>query len=388
MDKDERFIFGGCFYAFFINGITALIMGAIMPSILADFNIGYDKGGMLLSVQSIGNLIASFLGGVVSVYLGRKNTIIMLSSMTALGFAGIVITKSPVFLLIPFFMTGIGRGSVSNMSNTIVNDVSDGSPRHLNILHTFFAIGAFMAPFFASWSFNMNLSWRFVINVITVLSVIMLVIFSNMKIGNEKIERKEKKREEKVSLEYLKNIDFYISSGILFFYVGVEYAVNGWIVTYLKDTGIMSTSLAQKVLSILWIIIIFGRLFSAYISKVVDKKIILLASAIGSMFFFVLFMFSSNIWAIIGCILGLGFCLSGIYPTTISNVGNVLKGSDLAMGTLLAIAGLGGIIMPYVTGVVAEKKGITGGMSAITVAVIFMFLCTLVNKLRKDKKEL
>ncbi len=388
MEKEQKIIFGGCFYAFFINGITALIIGAIMPSILVDFNMGYDKGGMLLSVQSIGNLIASFLGGIVSVYLGRKNAIVMLSSMTALGFAGIIITKSPVFLLIPFFLTGIGRGSVSNMSTTIVNDVSDGAPGPLNILHTFFAVGAFMAPFFASWSFNMNLSWRFVIGVVTILSVIMVVIFSTMKIDNVKTGRKKNKREEKVSLEYLKNIDFYISSGILFFYVGVEYAVNGWIVTYLKDTGIMSTSLAQKVLYILWIIIIFGRLFSAYISKFVDKKTILLASSIGTMIFFALFLISSSIWAIIGCILGLGFCLSGIYPTTISNVGSVLKGSDLAMGTLLAVAGLGGIIMPYVTGVVAEKKGIAGGMLAITVAVIFMFFCTLANKLRKDKKEL
>ncbi|MGN9164374.1 MFS transporter [Tissierellaceae bacterium HCP3S3_D8] len=387
MEKGQKVIFGGCFYAFFINGITSLIIGAIMPSILADFNMGYDKGGMLLSVQSIGNLIASFLGGVVSVYLGRKNAIVILSSMTTLGFAGMVIMKSPAFLLIPFFMTGIGRGSVSNMSNTIVNDVSDGAPEALNILHTFFAVGAFMAPFFASWSFNMDLSWRFVISVVTVLSTIMIVIFSTMKINNVKPEWEKNKRKGKVSLEYLRNIDFYISSGILFFYVGVEYAVNGWIVTYLKDTGIMSTSLAQKVLSILWIIIIFGRLFSAYISKIVDKRTILLASSIGTMIFFVLFMLSSSIWRIIGCILGLGFCLSGIYPTAISNVGSVLKESDLAMGTLLAVAGLGGIIMPYVTGIVAEKNGIAGGMLTITVAIIFMFLCTLINKLRKDKKN-
>src|SRR5699024_12522278 len=130
---------------------------------------------------------------------------------------------------------------------------------------------------------------------------------------------------------FLKNIDFYLSSGILFFYVGVEYAVNGWIVTYLKDTGIMSTSLAQKVLSILWIIIIFGRLFSAYISKTVDKKTILLFSSIGAVIFFALFLISSSIWTIVACILGLGFCLSGIYPTTISNVGSVLKESSLAM---------------------------------------------------------
>ena len=97
---------------------------------------------------------------------------------------------------------------------------------------------------------------------------------------------------------------------------------------------------------------------------------------------------SSSLWAIVGCILGLGFCLAGIYPTTIANVGDVLKGSGLAMGTLLGVAGLGGIAMPYITGIVAEKKGITGGMVAISVAIIFLFLFTLVNRLRKPKEEL
>lgn len=385
MDSSEKKILAGCFYAFFINGITALIIGAIMPSILADFNIGYDRGGMLLSIQSIGNLLASFMGGIVSVYLGRKNAIVALSSMTAIGFFGMTVTKSPVFLFLPFFLTGIGRGSVTNMSNTIVNDVGDGRPGPLNILHMFFAVGAFMAPFFASWAFNVGLDWIFVLRVVSVLSGIMVLIYVSMDIGNERLKKEDKEEKSQISLDFLKNIDFYLSSGILFFYVGVEYAVNGWIVTYLKDTGIMSTSMAQKILSMLWVIIIFGRLFSAYISKTVDKRTILLASSIGTMFFFVLFLLSSKLWLIIICILGLGFCLSGIYPTTVSNVGTVLKESSLAMGTLLGVAGLGGILMPYITGAVAEKVGIAGGMFAISVAVVLMFLCTLANKLRGRK---
>lgn len=385
METSQKKILAGCFYAFFINGITALIIGAIMPAILEDLNMGYNQGGMLLSLQSVGNLIASFLGGLVSVYMGRKNAIVALSSMTAIGFASMTITKSPILLLVPFFLTGIGRGSVTNMSNTIVNDVGDGEPGPLNILHTFFAVGAFMAPFFASWSFNMGLDWKFILRVVSILGLLMVFVYSRMDIDNTKAQSKKEEKGDKVSLEFLKNIDFYLSSGILFFYVGVEYAVNGWIVTYLKDTNIMSTSLAQKVLSMLWIIIIFGRLFSAYISKKVDKKTILLASSIGTMIFFLMFLLSSSIWAIILCILGLGFCLSGIYPTTISNVGTVLKESSLAMGTLLGVAGLGGILMPYITGAVAERVGIAGGMVAISIAVVLMFLCTLANKLRPSR---
>lgn len=352
---------------------------------LTEFQIGYDKGGMLISFQSFGNLLASFLGGIISAYIGRKNAILVLSFMTSLGFLGMVVSSTPLLLIIPFFLTGIGRGSVSNLSNTIVNEVSDGNPKDLNILHTFFAIGAFIAPFFASWSLSKGFSWRFVLIVISILSALMTIYFSTTKIENTKRTRSRKEEKGIRSLDFLKNMDFYLSAGILFFYVGVEHAVNSWIVTYLKDTGIMSTSLAQKVLSILWVIIIFGRLFVAYISKRVDKRTILLGSSIGALIFYLLFIISSSIWAIVACILGLGFFLAGIYPTALSNASRALKGSSLAMGTILAIAGLGGIVMPYITGVIAEIYGIKGGMVAVGFAASLMFLIAFINRLRKFK---
>lgn len=384
--KNNRIIYS-CYYAFFINGVIALIFGAIMPYILSDFNIGYDKGGLLLSIQSAGSLIASTLAGMVVIYFGLKKAAVTLTSMTVIGFVSMLFTKNPAFLLISFFLTGLGRGSISNISNTIVNDVSDGDTAKLNLLHTFFAVGAFMTPFFASWSFNRGYSWQFIIGVISILTIILVLNFSSLKIKDEdEVDNKRTEREKASDLKFFKNIDFYLSGGILFFYVGVEYAVNGWIVTYLKDTGLMSTTMAQTILSLLWIVIIFGRLFTAKISKRLDNTNILLASASGTIIFFGIFLTLSNLWGIIFCILGLGFCLAGIYPTTISNVGEVLQGSSLAMGALLGVAGSGGIIMPYITGLVAESRGIGGGMIVISIAVICMFLCTLANKIRKQRR--
>jgi len=41
------------------------------------------------------------------------------------------------------------------MSNTIVNEVGDGKPGPLNIVHMFFVLGTFMSPLFTSWAFEM-----------------------------------------------------------------------------------------------------------------------------------------------------------------------------------------------------------------------------------------
>ena len=76
-------------------------------------------------------------------------------------------------------MTGIGRVSVSNMSNTIVNDVSDGDTRALNILHNF-CYRSIYGTFIASWFFNMNLSWKYVVGLVAIMASIMVIVFANI----------------------------------------------------------------------------------------------------------------------------------------------------------------------------------------------------------------
>ena len=143
----KSFLFTGCYYAFFLNGIIGLILGSLLPMLRSTYHLDYSIGGTLISAHSVGNLISGFIAGIVPLYLGQKNALLLLCSSTALGFAGMILTGNPLFLILAFLLTGIGRGSVSNFDNVIVAEASDGDPKALNILHSFFAVGAFIAPF-------------------------------------------------------------------------------------------------------------------------------------------------------------------------------------------------------------------------------------------------
>ena len=97
-----------------------------------------------------------------------------------------IITGNPIFLFISFLLTGIGRGSVSNFDNMIVNETSYGDPKALNILHSFFAIGAFVAPFLViAFTRNNPDSWKFSTAVVVILSLITVILFSLMRIENK-----------------------------------------------------------------------------------------------------------------------------------------------------------------------------------------------------------
>ncbi len=86
--------------------------------------------------------------------------------------------------------------------------------------------------------------------------------------------------------------------------------------------------------------------------------------------------------------MGLGFSMAGIYPTTIATVGNTINKYPMSMGVLLMLGGLGAIIMPIITGSLADQFGILAGMSAIIVAIGMMSLCVIINIIHTRKQPI
>lgn len=378
LSKSEKALFLGCFYTFFVNGGLALILGAILPFMKDTYNLNYQISGLLISMHSIGNLISSFLGGVLPIYLGKKKSILLFCSFGVIAFVMMILTGNPLLLLMAFFFTGLNRGAVSNFNNTVINDIATGKAWALNLLHSVFAIGAFISPFIALFFTRNNPDgWIYAALVLALMCFIELIVYGTMKIPNPN----PIKREEKVKSDwgFLKNKYYLSACGILFFYLCAEQAINGWLVTYLKESGILSGTFAQSMASLLWIVILFGRLTSAYLSSKIKKSKLLLVSSLGYLAFFIVLLSGRSLTPVAIGIVGVGFCMAGLYPTTIASIGGIIKKYPLALSFLLTFAGLGAIIMPSIIGSVAEVVGIIGGMSVIIVAVVITLLFIIYN---------
>jgi len=357
----------------------------VLPMLSYEYQLSYSVSGFLLSSHSIGNLFSSFVAGLVPFYLGKKKSIMLLSSCILIGFAMMTVWGNPIWLIAAFWMTGFGRGSVSNFNNAMVNEISNSSTFALNLLHSFFAIGAFLAPFFVIACTRGGTSgWRTAVLLVVALGLFTLLSYTRMNIKNDKPVKGEK---QKIDYGFLKQPHFWISAGLLFFYLCAENGINGWIVTYFIKSEVMSKAYAQTLAGILWLVILIGRLICGALSSRVSKKAILLTTTSGVCAFFVLLISTANIVVITISIIGLGFFMAGIYPTTVANVGSTIKAYPMAMSVLLTIAGIGAIAMPSIVGTVAEFAGIAGGMSLITVAVIIMFVFAVVNAVRKQSEQ-
>ena len=82
------------------------------------------------------------------------------------------------------------------------------------------------------------------------------------------------------------------------------------------------------------------------------------------------------IFIIIG-IIGFGFSMAGIYPTTVSFSGKLIQDFPLAWSFILTLASLGSILMPSAIGRIAEKAGIAAGMSSVAAVVVIDLVCIL-----------
>ena len=158
-------------------------------------------------------------------------------------------------------------------------------------------------------------------------------------------------------------------------------------VTYFKDSGLLDASLSQITASVLWIMILAGRLTTAWLSTKVPKERLLLVMGVGLVLFFFLLLFSrSTPWIVFG-IMGFGYSMAGIYPTTVSFSGGIIQKYPLAWSFILTLASIGSIVMPSIIGKIAETAGIFYGMSSIVAVVLIDLACIigLVVYISKEK---
>lgn len=385
------------YFAFFVTGMTSTILGAILPDLRAAYELNYLVAGSLYSFHQIGNLCAVFLAGILPYIIGRKKSVSILFSTIFVGTLLITATGLPYLLMIAFTLTGIGRGNTSNITNVIVAESSRNKAAGLNLLHSIFAFGAFLSPFLLvlfTFFFRDSLfgGWRVTLWLLAsfMVTVLFLFIFSSLS-NNPEPRKRQVVNQDPISDEnenlppFYRSFDYWLNVSILLFYLCGESGGTGWLVTYFKDTGLMGQTFAQISSSLMWIMIMFGRLAVAFISSKVNKNVLIVIMAALNTAFFILMIATRSMPLIIAGLLGTGLSMSGIYPTTLSTMHRSYNSSPLASGFAIGIAVIGGISMPIIVGAIADKYGVSQGISTIAVALSVMLILTIVKLIRSKK---
>ncbi len=363
--KKKQFMFS--YITFIINGMLALSIGSLLPFIREARGLDYVLSGTLVSLHSVGNFLSSFFAGTIAVAIGRKRTILIFNAFFASAFAMIILGNHNVFLILAFFMTGLARGATSNFCNLIINNLAPGKVAIINGLHAMFSVGAFLFPILLTvLTANNAGNWIYACVFMLIMGILSWILYALIPVE----EIAATKEEKKSTFGFFREPMFLMCTATLFFYLCVEQGVIGWMCTYFKDTGLLSPALSQITASVLWIMILAGRLTTAYLSTRISRSDLLRIMGTGLVLFFILLMVSkSTPWIVFG-IMGFGYSMAGIYPTTVSFAGIIIKKYPIAWSFMLTFASIGSITMPYIIGELAESFGIAYGMSSIVAAVV------------------
>lgn len=366
--------------AFFLSGICAISAGIIV-SILRDlYQFNYSFSGTLISVMSIGNMTALLLSGVLPKMIGERSTTLLLCCGYCLGYLLMALTGNPAVLFLAFLIAGIAKGCTANKCTILVGNNAPDRSKALSLMNAWFSLGALLCPFLIS--ILQKKENHLAMAGVSIAGLLLWVTFFIARIPDQFTASGNGKGAAGYS--FLKNSVFWLLAFLMFFQNACEYVVNGWIVTYYKGEQILSGSAAAYTVTVQWALALIARLLIAFGPKIKKPYQALSAMGVGlTMMYLLLLRMHSAIPALI--VLGLfSFSIAGVYPLATACIGEMT--SSASVGVLLSIGGLGGIIFPWIVGLVADSSGLRSGMAVNLIPCAGIILLPLLIN-RKNKKE-
>jgi len=343
--------------AFFLSGICAISAGIIV-SILRDlYHFNYSFSGTLISVMSIGNMISLLLSGLLPKAIGERRTTLLLCFGYFLGYLLMVFTGSPAALLIAFLIAGIAKGCTANKCTILAGSNHPDRSKALSLMNAWYSLGALLCPFIIT--LLQKKEERLSMAGVSAVGLCLWFIFLSANIPRQFGTISEGKGAGDSA--FLRNPVFWLLAAQMFFQNAAEYVVNGWIVTYYKSEAILSGPTAAYTVTVQWSMALIARLLLAFGPKLKKpyRALSIMGTGLTIMYLLLLYM-QTSIPALI--VLGLfSFSIAGVYPLTTACIGEMT--SSASVGILLSIGGLGGIIFPWIVGLVADQSGLRSGMA-------------------------
>ena len=216
--KENSALLRRIYFIFFVFGMLSTVLGAILPSLGDEYGLSQTVRGSLLSAHQLGNLVAVYAAGVLPYAIGRKLNTVLMGSLAAIGLIVITTSCNPLILIFAFILTGIGRGTMSTITNVVVGENAGNKAAGLNLLHAVFATGAFLSPFMVI-AF-MGIGWRAEPLFIMAVMIVALVLVATSKLSAERSHRV--KGESSIPSTFT----FWINTFIMFFGVLHPHAVT------------------------------------------------------------------------------------------------------------------------------------------------------------------
>ena len=336
--------------AIFVYGMTAAMLGTILPDLSDRFHLTPAQNGAIAFSQALGLIVASIGVGPLLDTQGDKIGLIL--GLALIAIALFLLPRSGGFGSIAalLFVLGLGGGIVVTGANTLANAASGAhSATVLNLVNLFFGLGGLATPFIAANLFKRN--WVRLCYTVALLTVAGVAIQGAAPMpapsGNASL--------------YLTHVGpllgqplLYLLGFFLFLYISCEVGVWNWLPRHLIAQGIPE-SRALNILSLGFALgLLIGRVGVSPILIHVPAAVVTLAASIAMAITTFLMLRTNRPTAAFILVFVAGLSMAPVFPTTLAIVGMAFPSmTGTAMGFVMTCGWAGLAVSSRIIGAIA-----------------------------------
>ncbi|OQE07059.1 hypothetical protein PENVUL_c015G08625 [Penicillium vulpinum] len=354
-----------------------LIMGANDSAFGLEkyYTLSHTSVSLVFLAPVIGYIGAAVLNERVHCAVGRRGVAFISSSCHVIAYILNSVHPPYPILVVSFTFAGLGNGLSDSGWNAWIGNL-DNANQLLGLLHGFYGVGAVISPLIASFLVaDAGLPWYYFYYIMAGGAAIefAVCVSSFWDSTGESFQLAKKQHpgdtSEKAGLwSVLSTMPSarvtWTCSIFLLGYVGVEVALGGWIVTFMKEVRHAAPFASSMTSTGFWLGITLGRFMLGFVTPLMGEKLAISVYISLEIVCCTILYLVPNFWAGAIAVSLQGFFLGPLFPAVIVVTTKLLPKHlhVSAIGFAAAFGGGGAAVLPFVVGVLAQARGVQWGL--------------------------
>ncbi|KAJ9220635.1 hypothetical protein DTO027B5_6737 [Paecilomyces variotii] len=355
------------FWSFLVMGMNDSAYGPLIPYLETYYDLSYTVVSILFFSPLFGYICSALLNNKIHNRFGRRGVAWIGPGCHIIAYIVNCLHPPYPVLVVSFIFAGFGNGLADSGWNAWIGNMANAN-QVLGLLHGFYGVGGVLSPFVAtSLITRADLPWYYfyylMIGLATIEFGFCLAAFWDA--GAPGTQNNPPGEETKGGLRQALLRKHYawvtwICALFLLGYVGIEVALGGWIVTFMRRVRHGEPFASGMTATGFWLGITCGRVVLGFVTPKLGEKLSiviysLLAITAGLILWLVPDFYSSAV-----AVSFQGFFLGPFFPAAVV-VATKLLPRNLhvsAIGFAAAVGGVGGSVFPFAMGALAEARGV------------------------------
>jgi fucose permease len=331
------------YLAFVLTGTITTLLGPLIPQLVKRCSMSDADAGWLVAAQFAGHFV-----GALFANRNLRNSVLAGMPLISIGVGALAFSSCSLnYLCTGCYGVGLGL-TISAINMIIASRQSEQRAYSLTLLNFLWGLGAVGSPVLVEWARSHQLLPSGLLGLGAAGFALWLLVI--------RCDLSSQPQPETGSADTWYSRPLLFFGALFFLYVGVETSVGAWTALYAMRMPHVNETIAASAVGCFWLALLSGRLVNAALLRRISEHTIYRLSLVIMLGGFSLLLLSRSSWGVLLAASVTGLGLAPLFPLIMSFASDTLL-AHRNSGWVFSSAGLGGAVVPWLTGQVSTQFG-------------------------------